>query len=41
MGLKETGYEVVDWIHLARHRIQWRDLVNMMKIWVPLEALTS
>jgi len=23
MGLSETGREVVDWIHMAQHRVQW------------------
>jgi len=22
--LKENGYEVVDWIHLAQDRVQWK-----------------
>jgi hypothetical protein len=26
MNLRETGWEVVDWTHLA----QWQDLVNMV-----------
>jgi hypothetical protein len=28
MDLKEIGWQDVDWIHLARVRDQWRDLVN-------------
>jgi hypothetical protein len=28
MERKETGYEIVGWIHLAQDRIQWRALVN-------------
>lgn len=28
MGLKEIGYEGVDWIDLAWHRDGWRDLAN-------------
>jgi hypothetical protein len=28
--LTELGWEGVDWIHLARDRYQWRDLVNMV-----------
>jgi len=29
---RETGYEVVDWTHLAQDRDQWRDLVNTVMI---------
>jgi hypothetical protein len=28
MDLRETGWEVVDWKHLAQDRDQWRALVN-------------
>jgi len=28
MGLRETGWEDVDWIHLAKDRDQWRALIN-------------
>jgi hypothetical protein len=28
MGLREKGWEVVDWIHLAQDRDQWWALVN-------------
>jgi hypothetical protein len=28
MDLRETGWEVVDWIHLAPDRDQWRAVVN-------------
>jgi hypothetical protein len=28
MDLRETGWEGVDWIHLAEDRNQWRGLVN-------------
>jgi len=28
MNLKETGWEVVDWIHLAQDRDQCRAVVN-------------
>jgi hypothetical protein len=27
--LREIGWEVVDWVHLAQDRNQWRALVNM------------
>jgi hypothetical protein len=36
MGVREIGWEVVDWIHLAQEREQWRALVNtVMKLRVP------
>jgi hypothetical protein len=25
MNHRETGYEVVNWIHLAQNRVQWRN----------------
>jgi hypothetical protein len=28
MDLKETGWEGMDWIHLAQDRDPWRALVN-------------
>jgi hypothetical protein len=28
MGIKETGYEAVDWIHAAQDRAQWQAFVN-------------
>jgi hypothetical protein len=28
MDLREIGWEVVDWIHLAQDRDQWRVVVN-------------
>jgi hypothetical protein len=28
MDLRKIGWEVVDWIHLAEDRDQWRALVN-------------
>jgi hypothetical protein len=32
----ECMWEVVDWMHLAQDRDQWRGLVNtVMKLWVP------
>jgi hypothetical protein len=36
LDLRETRWEVVDWVHMAEDRDQWWALVNMvMKIWVP------
>jgi hypothetical protein len=35
MDLRETGWEGVDWMHLAKERDQWWTLVNMvMNLWV-------
>jgi hypothetical protein len=28
MDLRKTGWEVVEWIHLAQDRDQWRAVVN-------------
>jgi hypothetical protein len=28
MGLRETGWEGVDWIHLAKDKDHWLSLVN-------------
>jgi len=28
MDLKETGCEVVGWIHLAQVSVQWRTVIN-------------
>jgi hypothetical protein len=28
MALRETGWEVLDWVHLAQDRDQWLDIVN-------------
>jgi hypothetical protein len=28
MGLRETGWDVVDWMDMAQDRDQWRALVN-------------
>jgi hypothetical protein len=34
--VKETGCEVVDWIHVAQDRVQWWAVVNrVMNIGVP------
>jgi hypothetical protein len=36
MDLREVGWEVVDWMHLAQDREQWRVLVNtVLNIRVP------
>jgi len=36
MDLREIGWEVVDWIHLAQDRDKWWVVVNMvMNLWVP------
>jgi hypothetical protein len=38
--LREIGWEVMDWMHLAQDRVQWRDLVKMsLKFWVPYNAV--
>jgi hypothetical protein len=28
MDLREIGIDVANWIQLAQHRVQWRDVVN-------------
>jgi hypothetical protein len=36
MGLREVGWEGIDWIHLAQGRDRWRAVVNtVMKLRVP------
>jgi hypothetical protein len=30
MDLREGGWGVMDWVHLAQDRDQWRALVNMV-----------
>jgi hypothetical protein len=36
MDLREIGWDVTDWIHLAQDRDQWRALVNtVMNLLVP------
>jgi hypothetical protein len=36
MDLREIGWEVVDWIHVAQDRNQWLALVKtLMKLRVP------
>jgi hypothetical protein len=36
MDLRRNGWEVVDWIHLAQEREQWRAVVNtVMNLRVP------
>jgi len=33
---RETGCEVVEWMHLAQDRDQWQALLNMIiNLWVP------
>jgi hypothetical protein len=31
MDIREIGWEVVDWIHMAQERDQWRNLVNTVR----------
>jgi hypothetical protein len=38
MDLRETGWEVVDWIHLVQDRDQWWAGVKMMKLRLPYRA---
>jgi len=39
MDLRELGWEVDDWIHLAQNRNQWRGFVNtVMNLPVPQRA---
>jgi hypothetical protein len=39
MDPRETGWEGVDWMHLAQERNQWRDLLNtVMNLRISLEA---
>jgi hypothetical protein len=39
MGLRETGWGGMDWIHLAQDSGQWRDLVNtVINLRVPLNV---
>jgi hypothetical protein len=39
MNLKETGWEGVDWMHVAQDRDQWRAIANtIMNLRVPLKA---
>jgi hypothetical protein len=36
MNLREIGWEVVEWMHLAQDMDKWRALVNaVMNLWVP------
>jgi hypothetical protein len=36
MTLRETGWEVVDWIHLAQDTVQWWAVVNtVMNLRIP------
>lgn len=35
MNLKETGWEYMNWIHLAQDRKKWHAVVNVvMNLWV-------
>jgi hypothetical protein len=29
MGLKEIGYDGMDWIQLAQDRVQWNTVINL------------
>jgi hypothetical protein len=41
MDLREIGWEVVDWIHLAQDRGYWWVLVNtVMNIWIHKSRIT-
>jgi hypothetical protein len=36
MDVREIGWEVVDWMHVAQDRYQWWAIVNtVMNLWVP------
>jgi hypothetical protein len=36
MFLRETGWECMEWMHLAQDRDQWWTLVNpVMNLWIP------
>jgi hypothetical protein len=36
MVLREIGWKVVDWFHLAQGRDHWKALVNtVMNLWIP------
>jgi hypothetical protein len=36
MDLREIGWEVVDWMHLAQDREQWQALLNtVMNLHIP------
>jgi hypothetical protein len=37
MGLKDFGWEDVEWVHVAKDRGQWRAVVNAV---MNLQALT-
>jgi hypothetical protein len=41
MELKETGYEDVDWIHLAKNNNQSQPVVNMIMILTTTSQDTS
>jgi hypothetical protein len=36
IGLRQRGWDDMDWIDLAQDRDKWRALVNtVMKLWIP------
>jgi hypothetical protein len=39
-GVKEIGWEGMEWIHLAQVRDQWQALMNMVinHVWIPQMA---
>jgi hypothetical protein len=39
MDHRDIGWEVVNWIHLAQDRDQWRTLVTtVINLWIPQKA---
>jgi hypothetical protein len=42
MGVRETGWEGVDWMHLAQDRDQWQALMNtVMTDYIHLERVCT
>jgi len=40
MGIREIGFEGLNWIHLAQDRDQWLSPVNtVMDVWVPWKVV--
>jgi hypothetical protein len=36
VDVQDTGFEDVNWVHLAQDRVEWQAPVNMvMNLWVP------